>query len=373
MTSRDSDYTAVAARARLAQGLVNAGDLADPGWRDAFEQVPRHLLVPRFYYDAGHAISSDDPETRTEWFAAVHEDRALVTQRTNGAATSSASQPSVMAIMLEALAVEDGMNVLEIGTGTGYNAGLLAQRLGDDQVVTIDLSAEVTDTARDRLATAGYQPLVVIGDGAAGYPDRAPYDRIIVTCRLDRVPPALIRQLTDGGLIVAPVGNAVARIRRTGQDMAEGRFLAGGAYFMPLRKVSEAIALPHRPDLPAGQPRLSTLPASVVGDNSFRFLARIVKPGLVWQYELDDGRELEDRQIIGARVWSREGSLAHLRSDGTVAETGPRPLWRELERAYAVFRDAGQPGPDRYGITIADRVQRVWMDVPDGPSWLLRP
>lgn len=372
MTLEGVGDAAAAARRQLVQALADAGDLTDQSWRDTFEQVPRHVFVPRFYDAAGNLIDRHDPGTHAEWFASVHEDRALVTQQTDGVVTSSTSQPSVMARMLEALQIEDGISVLEIGTGTGYNAGLLARRLGDDQVVTIDLTAEVTDTARDRLATAGYQPLVVTGDGAAGYPDRAPYDRIIVTCRLDQVPQALIRQLTDGGLIVAPVGNAVARIRRTGHDMAEGRFLAGGAFFMPMRKDSEATALAHRPDLPTGPSRPSTLPATAVSDNSFRFLASIVEPGLVWQYELDDRRELEDQQIIGTRVWSRDGSLAHLRGDGTVTETGPRPLWAELERAYTVFRDAGQPGPDRYGITIADRVQRVWMDVPDGPSWQLR-
>lgn len=378
MTLQDIGGKAAAARARLAQILVEAVCLTDLKWRAAFEDVPRHAFVPRFYDDAGKVIDRADPKMFAEWFAAVHKDRALVTQRTTGTATSSASQPSVMAVMLEALAIEDGMNVLEIGTGTGYNAALMAHRLGDEQVVTVDLTADITDPARDRLAAAGHRPLVITGDGAAGYPDRAPYDRIIVTCRLDRIPLALIRQLHDGALIVAPVGNAVARIRRTGDGSAEGRFLPGGAFFMPLRHGPVALGPARRPDLPAGPGRPSTLPAAAVSDNSFRFLASIVEPALVWQYELSEAageRYDEDgdvQLVIGARVWSRDGSLAHLHPDGTVTESGPRLLWGNLERAYAAYRDAGEPAADRYGITIKDNDQRVWLDTAEGPSWTLR-
>lgn len=143
----DLDFTqdAAAARAKLAQSLVDAGDLTDPAWRDAFEAVPRHLFVPYFYDHTGRKISVDDPETRTQWFTAVHEDRALVTHRTDGAATSSSSQPSIMATMLEALQVEGGfgMRVLEIGTGTGYNAALLSHRLGALNVTSIDTEPEL--------------------------------------------------------------------------------------------------------------------------------------------------------------------------------------------------------------------------------------
>ncbi|WP_206050712.1 methyltransferase domain-containing protein [Nocardioides speluncae] len=358
---------AASARVRLVQGLADAGALTDPAWRSAFVHVPRDAFVPYFYDHAGSLISRDDPETAAEWFTAVHENRALVTHRTNGAATSSTSQPSVMAVMLEALAAEDGMTVLEIGTGTGYNAALLAHRLGDVHVVTIDLTTDITAAARDRLAATGRSPLVVTGDGAAGYPERAPYDRIIATCRLRTIPPALTEQLTDSGLIVTPLGNALARIHRTGLATAEGRFLPDGAFFMPLRHPGEA-SLPSRPQLPTKPGRPSTLPATALADNSFRFLASIVEPDLTWQYDLGD-----DQQISGARVWSTDGSIAHLHTDTSVSETGPRPLWRNLEDAHTFYQEAGEPSPDRYGVTIEGQMQRVWFNDPDGPSWTLHP
>ncbi|MFD9636916.1 methyltransferase domain-containing protein [Streptomyces violascens] len=100
------------------------------------------------------------------------------------------------------------------------------------------------------MASTGHRSVVVTGDGAFGWPDRAPYDRIIATCRLDTVPPALIQQLTDTGFLLAPLGNALARIHRTGERTAQGRYLPGGAFFMPLRR-SLGDGIPHRRPRPA--------------------------------------------------------------------------------------------------------------------------
>ncbi|MEW2412620.1 methyltransferase domain-containing protein [Streptomyces sp. NPDC046866] len=366
MTLTDLDTDAATARTALARRLADAGDLTDPAWQAAFTDVPRHLFVPYFYDNDGARIAGDDPDARQRWFTAVHDDRPLVTHRTSGAATSSSSQPSVMATMLEALDVRDGMTVLEIGAGTGYNAALLAHRLGDDHVVTIDVADDITGPATEHLAAAGYHPLVLTGDGAAGWPDRAPYDRIMATCRLDRIPPALIAQLADEGVILAPLGNALARIHRTGPDTAEGRFLPGGVFFMALRQDSQDGVPLRRPDLPTGPGRPSTLPITAVSDNAFRFLVSIVEPGLTWQYNMG-----EDKQITGATLWAADGSLAALRPDGTVAETGPRPIWAALEDAHRTYTGADSPGPARYGVTIDKTGQRVWLDSPEGPTWTL--
>ncbi|WP_206507765.1 methyltransferase domain-containing protein [Streptomyces chrestomyceticus] len=353
-------------RAKLVRTLTDAGDLTDPAWRAAFEAVPRHACVPCFYDHAGRTVAADDPETRDQWLTAVHENRQLVTHRTAGSATSSSSMPSLMATMLEALQAADGMRVLEVGTGTGYNAALLAHRLGDDNVVTIDVSPDITGLARERLAAIGHQPLVVTGDGALGWPDKAPYDRIIVTCRLRAVPPALLRQLTEAGFILAPLGNALARIHRTGERTAEGAFLPGGAFFMPLRRGADDGQPTRRPGLPDTAGRPARLPAALIADNDFRFLVSIAVPGLTWQYDLD-----EERKPTGARVWAPDGSLADLKADGTVTEAGPRNLWSLLEAAYDTFLGAGRPGPERYGVTIDADAQRVWLDSPRGPGWNL--
>ncbi|MER5783173.1 methyltransferase domain-containing protein [Streptomyces mobaraensis] len=367
-TETDLDQETAQLRAKLAQSLVEAGDLTDPAWRDAFEQVPRHKYVPYFYDHTGRKITEDDPETREQWLTAVHENRPLVTHRTNGAATSSSSQPSIMATMLEALQVTDGTRVLELGAGTGYNAALLAHRLGDENVVTIDVSPDITGPARERLAATGHHPLVVTGDGSFGWPNKAPYDRIMVTCQLRAVPLALVQQLAEVGFILAPLGNALARIYRTGERTAEGNFLPGGAFFMPLRRGAGDGQPSRRPALPDAAGRPSRLPAAAIANNDFRFLLSIAVPDLTWQYDLDD-----ERTPTGARVWTPDGSLASLKADGTVTETGPRALWTILEAEYDTFLAAGAPGPDRYGVTVAEDAQRVWLDAPDGKGWNLTP
>ncbi|MFD4571350.1 methyltransferase domain-containing protein [Streptomyces sp. NPDC058417] len=365
-----ADLVARAAEARrvLTRTLVDAGDLTDPRWRRAFEDVPRHVFVPYFYAPSGDRISGDDPATHERWFTAVHEDRSLVTHRTDGAATSSSSQPSLMATMLEALDVQDGTAVLEIGAGTGYNAALLTHRLGDDRVTTVDIAEDITGPAREHLAAAGYRPTVITADGSLGAPDRAPYDRVIVTCGLSTVPQALLQQLTDDGFLLAPVGNALARVHSTGPRTASGRFLPHGAFFMPLRHTATGGVPTRRPPLPTGPGRPSTLPAAAIADNHFRFLVGIAVPDLTWQYDLGDNGE-----ITGARVWHPDGSLAHAHPDTTVTETGPRNLWAALEGTHRTYRIAGRPSPDRYGITIGPEGQRTWLDTPDGPHWVRNP
>lgn len=361
------DEQAAALRAKLAQALSDSGDLVDPAWRDAFEHVPRHVFVPAYYDNSGRPISGDDPDTREEWLAGVYADRTLITQRTDGAPTSSSTVPSLMAEMLEALNItDDDTTVLEIGTGTGYNSALLARRLGEQRVTTVDLTDELTEPARERLTEAGYRPRVITGDGTHGHAAAAPYGRILATCGIEAVPPAWLDQLADDGLILAPLGLGLARIHRTGPHTAEGRFI-GTAAFMPLRH-SEETGTP-KGDLAQldGVPgRASTLPAAMLFNNAFRFLVGIVEPGLVWQYDLDDNRAPR-----GARVWSPDRSIASLSADGTVTEAGPRQLWSHLEEAYAVFHDHNEPTPDRYGVTIDGAAQRVWLDTPDGPSWSL--
>ncbi|MFD7663255.1 methyltransferase domain-containing protein [Streptomyces sp. NPDC059788] len=365
-TETDLEREAARLRAKLAQSLVDAGALADPAWRAAFENVPRHKCVPYFYDHAGRRIAADDPETCDQWLSTVHENRQLVTHRTDGSATSSSSMPSLMATMLEALQVTDGMRVLEVGAGTGYNAALLAHRLGAENVVTIDVSPDITGPARERLAATGQRPLVVTGDGAFGWPDRAPYDRIVVTCRLRAVPTDLLRQLSEDGFVLAPLGNALARIRRTGDHTAEGAFLPGGAFFMPLRHGADDGKPARRPALPETVGRATRLPAAAIAGNDFRFLVSIAVPGLTWQYDLDG-----ERRPTGTRVWAPDGSIADLKADGTVTETGPRGLWSLLEGLYDTFLGADTPGPERYGVTINGDAQRVWLDSPGGEGWLL--
>jgi protein-L-isoaspartate(D-aspartate) O-methyltransferase len=119
------------------------------------------------------------------------------------------SQPTVVAMMTALLAVGPGSRVLEVGTGSGYQAAVLAE-LGAE-VYTIEIVPELGDSARTLLARLGYQRVTVrVGDGYHGWPEHAPFDAVIVTAAANHIPPALLEQLKPGGRMAIPVGNPFA-------------------------------------------------------------------------------------------------------------------------------------------------------------------
>ena len=146
------------------------------------------------------------------------------------------SQPYVVAYMTEQLAVGPDHRVLEIGTGSGYQAAILS-RLAHD-VVSIERYRTLADAARDRLHTLGYGNVdVVAGDGFAGVPERAPYDRIIVTAAAEKIPEALIGQLAEGGIMLLPLGphdgtQEIVKLTKTNEGLAQEHLI--GVRFVPL-------------------------------------------------------------------------------------------------------------------------------------------
>ncbi|WP_329178848.1 methyltransferase domain-containing protein [Streptomyces sp. NBC_01477] len=258
-SARDQRFRAAAAalRRRMVRRIVAGGGLADPAWRAAFAEVPRHLFVPVYYRGgsddaAGHGrFAADDPDMRRRlsWLTGAYADQPIATHVSGGELVSSSSQPSLMALMCEALDLREGHRVLEIGAGTGYNAALLAHRLGGTgAVTTVDLDAAITAPAREHLAAYGtaaaLSVTVVTGDGAFGCPAGAPYDRVIATCELPAVPPAWAEQCRPGARILAPFATGLVVLTVTGPGRAEGRFLSTPAYFVPLRGRAAGIQPP---------------------------------------------------------------------------------------------------------------------------------
>ncbi|GAA4676267.1 hypothetical protein GCM10023215_05550 [Pseudonocardia yuanmonensis] len=187
MTDPGSDP--VQARARLVRGLRTHGCAITPAVVEAFLAVPRHLFLP------GVPIAD------------AYADEAVPTQVVNGVATSSASQPSMMAIMLEQLAPAPGHRVLEIGAGTGYNAALLTRIVGPSgRVVSVDIDGELVEGAARHLEQAGVTGVDLrVGDGALGVPDAAPYDRIVLTVGSWDLRPEWVAQLAPGGRLLLPL------------------------------------------------------------------------------------------------------------------------------------------------------------------------
>jgi protein-L-isoaspartate(D-aspartate) O-methyltransferase len=193
-----SEAELAAESARLRHQLVDQLKAHDVLHSEALEQALRR--VPREYFLPDIA--------RRAGLESIYADEAIITRRSSqGKPISSSSAPSMMAIMLEQLDLRPGLRVLEIGAGTGYNAALLAELVGDPRaIVTIDIEPDVVEQARRNLASAGYPEVAVLcGDGANGAPDYAPFDRIELTVAADDIAPAWINQLAPGGRLVLPL------------------------------------------------------------------------------------------------------------------------------------------------------------------------
>jgi protein-L-isoaspartate(D-aspartate) O-methyltransferase len=364
----------------------------------AFCAVPRHLFLPDVPLDAAYT------------------DDAIVTHDDGGVPTSSSSQPSLMARMLEQLDVRAGHRVLEIGGGTGYNAALMAA-LGA-RVTTVELQPEVADAAREHLRAAGIalagedapvapgEVLVVTGDGAA--PPGGPYDRIIVTAGCWSLPAAVVGALADGGVLVAPLRingvELVLGLRRRGDELRGSGAIPCG--FMPLRGGDER---PWRWQLGGGGGATADADLGVEGRGALDRL--LATPGR----EVGDPLELrEGEHALGALLWlGLQGDpLLSLLLPGTDRDTGSdRPPWTvaldvlpasllviELDPGYgavasarlhgsdaalrtclagmAAWRAAGSPKPSALELTVSPQRDRAGWSLPfaapDGAATMVR-
>jgi protein-L-isoaspartate(D-aspartate) O-methyltransferase len=211
-------------RDRLVDELARAGRIPDERVAEALRAVPRHAFLPEL-----------DPEL-------AYRDEAHVTARAvDGRPLSSSSQPAIMAVMLGQLGLERGQRVLEIGAGTGYNAALLAHLVGDrGSVTTVEIDPDLTERAHARLAAIGLARVsVVCGDGAFGSPQRASYDRIIVTAATADLAPAWQQQLAQRGRLVVPLTLRTAQCS-VAFERADGHLASVSVRdcgFMPVRGV----------------------------------------------------------------------------------------------------------------------------------------
>jgi protein-L-isoaspartate O-methyltransferase len=354
----------------LIEQMVSIGDLTTPGWRTAFEAVPRHLFAPRFTLPqnlGGHAhdaTATTDSAQREAWLRAVYHNEALLTDRDeHGILTSSCSAPSVVAIMLESSQASDGDSVLEIGTGTGWTAGLLAHRLGSDAVTSVDINARCVTEARERLNFLGLTPTLAVADGYLGYPARAPYDRIIATAALRKVPPAWLGQTLPGGTILTDLRGDFAgnlALFTVNADMsAHGRFLAETVRFMPLRSTEQPFQL--LPELSAkavsapGEHRTTNLDPTTLRDRPFAFLAQLAMPGTEAGHVIDKDDPNGPTMYFcltdpHSQAWARVDT--DTTADRPVTQGGDRRLWDELEAAHDLWKHLGQPRPENFTITI---------------------
>ena len=169
-------------RKRMVQEDLAGRDITDKKVLDAMGKVKRHLFVDKNLWDQAY---KDYP-------LPIGEGQTI-------------SQPYVVALMTQALAIMPGEKVLEIGTGAGYQAAVLAELT--DKVYTIEILPRLTQKTAQRLHALGYASVKIkCGDGYAGWEEYAPFDAIIITCAADHVPPPLLKQLKMGGKLIMPLG-----------------------------------------------------------------------------------------------------------------------------------------------------------------------
>jgi protein-L-isoaspartate(D-aspartate) O-methyltransferase len=172
----------------LIEHLKSLGALKSKTLEEAIRKFPRHKFIPKLL----RQVAYDDMPLRID-------------------GSQTISQPLVVAIMTEALEIKWGNKVLEVGTGSGWQAALLSYLVGDKgRVYTIEILEELFNMARENLREAGARNVnPMLGDGSIGFDEEAPFDRIIVTAAAPKIPEALIEQLKPNGILVAPVGDRI--------------------------------------------------------------------------------------------------------------------------------------------------------------------
>lgn len=208
---------------RMVRDQIAAREVRDPRVLAAMRKIPRHLFVP------------------PEWQSLAYTDQPLPIGH-----GQTISQPYIVAFMTEALELKPGDRVLEIGTGSGYQAAVLAELVRE--VYSIEIVERLAEEAETRLRRLGYTNVQVrAGDGYRGWPDAAPFDAIMVTAAPDHVPAPLLEQLALNGRLILPVGRFyqdLIRIRRTSGGLKKETLLP--VRFVPMTGESERVRPPQK-------------------------------------------------------------------------------------------------------------------------------
>jgi protein-L-isoaspartate(D-aspartate) O-methyltransferase len=353
------------AHRQLIDRLIARGSLWSPALISAFRTTPRHFFLDHvFAWDRRGGCWRDVPTLplRRLSLRLAYSDRALTTRLSAAVAgrapipLSSSSQPSLMAQMLEDLRLSPGLRLLEIGAGTGYNAALLARAAGP--VVSLDVDGRVVEEARQHLKRFPDRPAeFVAGDGRAGWPAAAPYDRIIVTAASPDLEPAWLAQSAGGGVVQVPLALAPGLAYLAQGSVTGGEFvgrLTRPAYFIALRSEGddgeERSAGPALPE-PAGleevaapwsgwAPRRAP-PGGLPFVRSLAFLGWLAGMAIGYRVQGDDGVLFGIGDLVrGVACWL---GVHRWRVSGREGRALGERLWR-------TFLGMGGPAPTEFRL-----------------------
>lgn len=365
----------------LVAELDTAGNLPDM-CRSAFLTVRRDLFIPARIWvldpdtDRHYPVDRDAEPDR--WLAAVYSDKSIVTQFDDGhtrwpdiglRATCSASQPSAVAGMLAELDPQPGEHIREIGTGTGYNAALLAHIVGEyGTVTTVEVDRELLEIARANLRTAGVTNVAFEHADAATRLTAEPACRLIATAgvRAGELPYGWVERTRPGGVIVAPMRTDLASGPLVRFTVCEGGTATGRATsrmrvgFMELRgqRVSGAMPLVAWDDPGADVSHTEVAPWLVLLDEAARWAVSLALPRCCY----DVWEKTDQRRGVAWLFDLTSGSWATV-SPGVngfvVRQFGPRRLWDIAEHTYRWWQSKGQPPVEAWVWRIEPREQSV--------------
>ncbi|KPI01843.1 protein-L-isoaspartate(D-aspartate) O-methyltransferase [Actinobacteria bacterium OK074] len=327
-------------------------------WHGPVATTPRHLFVPRWWHRAPEGWTLDDGEADPgQWLDAAYSDRTLVTRvgplhadhakpddHPAGLPTSSSTLPSLVVRMFQHARLDDGHDLADIGTGSGYGAALAARRLGERHITSLDVDPYLVDAARDRLAETGLRPTVAAHDATAELPGT--FDRIVATVAVRPIPPTWLAALRPGGRLVTTIAGTSLIITADKNDDggATGRVEWDRAGFMHAR---------HGDDYPPGignllqeartretTAELGTYPVVDVANAwDLASMLDLTAPGIEHHYE----RSGEQRTALMAHAdgsWARAVGRGHEQPE--VHQGGPRRLWDLLSELRTYWLAEGE-------------------------------
>ncbi|MET7301429.1 methyltransferase domain-containing protein [Embleya sp. NPDC005575] len=349
-------------------------------WRDAVSRTPRHLLVPNWWEQDGfdwrlHRGVSDT----TSWIDTAYADRTLVTQvgelhadmagddvgpPSDRPPTSSTTLPSLVLRMFDVAEIEEGMKVLDLGTGSGYSAALLGHRLGDDRVLSVDVDEYLVDVARRRLATFGRVPRMVAVDATQTLPDDG-FDRAVAMFSTRTIPSTWLAAVRSGGVISTTLAGTSLHVRVTVTDAthAQGRVVSDEARFMRARTGPEDGSALHRVYLSARTAEGDEVRAfdgdvpNLRDDRRLALLLELLHPTIDHRWI-----DLDDRSMVWLLHPSGSWARAEVPKFGgrpAVHSSGPLDLWGHLDRARQLTSAHGPIDPLSLAIEIDPDGRRI--------------
>ncbi len=332
------------------------GRALTPQVRHAFLQVPRHLFVQQYYEQQGNSLNWDLVQATPE---KIYRDEALVTHiDERGMPSSSTSQPSVMAVQLEALALEHGQRVLEIGVGTGYNAALLGEIVGDaGQVISIDIDEDLVERARHHLISANVHNVVALpGDGFLGEATYAPYDRLLATCSVRSIPHTWFDQLATGGRLVGNwlthLASLFVCVEKTTADELDGGLLDLEAAYMEMH-AKDLVPLKQKIDWRQYETQTPTsihLPnmKPLLDNSAYSLLLQCFLPEMRKCYRSRSQDNQMHRYLL-----TREAAV--LVQDDKLLIFGDERMGQTIQKSVNLYYQLGQPGITEYHVTFQER------------------